>query len=320
MTTAIDYLPDLLSLDVTAGLVALDLRASWKAPANVGDAETYTLSVLDASNTSPIVITVAQGDLGVLDPRGPDPDHGYAGRVMHVVVAGVLGNTAANKLDAKTLRNEAWVAIALTPTTLALYDLDNSSGRLLASTGNGAYTGRGTVSKALVDGLILVGSEHIKEVSAAPRIVFVPKRTTYGPADARSSFTATAIADGEVDRERTDSTFRTVVWWYEVHVWGIAPPGTTNRIQRSFGACELLHHQVLRSAQSRCSGVFDLGAGAWIDQHDNAPQRVKFGHELVFQLGLSAPITREPVELSPIGTTVDAILSLQLAGDTPEET
>ena len=312
MTTSVDTLPDLLSLDVTAGLVFQGLRAPWRQGASLDDPATFTLNVLDASNTSPIVLTVASGDLGAIAPR--------EGRILHIVVAGVLGNTAANKLDVTNQRNEAWVGVVTSATTIALYDLDNSTGALIASTGNGAYAGGGTISKALVDGRILLGFEHVHELSSAPRIIMAPKRCTFGPRDIATSYTAAAIADGEVDRMRTEGSLATVMWWYEVHVWGFAwsAPATLRQV-RGFGSCELLMRQVIRSAHERCSRCYELGAGAWPDQHEDGPARVQFGHELIFQLGLSAPIPREPVLLSPAETTVDAILSLSLAGGEPEE-
>jgi hypothetical protein len=312
VSTSVNTLPDLLSLDITAGLVFQGLRAPWKQGASLGDAATFTLNVLDASNTSPIVLTVADGDLGAIDPR--------TGRVIHIVVSGVLGNTAANKLDEKNQRNEAWVGIITSPTTIALYDLDNSTGALIASTGNGAYASGGTISKALTDGCVLVGFEHVSESSAAPRIVFVPKRFTFDAKATQTSYTAAAFTDGEPERQRINESFRTVVWWYEVHIWGIDNQGAArDRLKKSFGTCELMMEQVLRSAQDRCSACYELGGGTWPDQYEGGPQRVKFGHEMIFQIGLSAPITREPLELSPVDTTLEMVLSLSLAGGAPEE-
>lgn len=310
--TSVDYLPDLLSLDVTAGLVRQGLRAPWRQGATLGSSPTFTINVLGASNTSPIVLTVADGDLGTIDPR--------EGREIHIVVAGVLGNTAANKLDVKNQRNEAWVGVITSPTTIALYDLDNSTGALVASTGNGAYTSGGTISKAFTDGRILLGFEHVEEASFPPRMIMVPKRCTFGPKSTATSYTAAAFSDGEPERMRTDGAFRTVTWLYEVHVWGIAwTASERTRLKRSFGSCELLMAQLIRSAQDRCAGCYELGAGGMPGQHLDGPQRVKSGHELIFQIGLSAPITREPLLLSPADTTVDAVLSIQVAGGTPEE-
>lgn len=310
---SIDVMPDLLSLDVTAGLVSQDLRAPWKQGTNVGDAATFEIDVLDASNTSPIIITVASGDLGVLDKR--------IGVVMHIVIRNVTGNTAANKFDDTNQRNEAWHAVVTSPTTLALYDLDNSTGRLLPSVGNGAYTGRGSISKAFTDARILLGAEYIEELSGAIRVVFVPRRTTYEARNIAGAWNASSLADGEHDRQRKTPSFRTAVEWYEVHIWGFDyfTSEPIERGRKSFGTCKLIEHQIIRSAQSRAATCYELGAGGFKDQDEDSPSRMKLGHDYVFQLGFPTPITREAVLLSPVGTTIDAALSLQLAGGTPEE-
>lgn len=316
---SVDLLPDLLSLDVTAGLVKQGLRAPWKQPATTGGPQTFTLPILNASNTSPIVLTIPANSL-----RTDDAVQGVApGLRLHVVVEGVGGNTAANKLDdPKSARNEAWVAVVVDATHLALYDLDNSTGERVDSQGSGAYTSGGTLSKALMEAKILLGQEHIKDNTFAPRIVMVPSRVTYEPATALSAFTVAALSEGEVDRIRLKDSIRTKVWWYRVHVWGIAAPGTVEGVKRSFGAVELLHDQIIRSAHSRFSGVSEtmqLNGGPWMSQGEGAPQRVQGGQELAFELGLSAPITREPLIFAADDADVDVTMLMQIAGGSPEE-
>lgn len=312
----IEVLPVFLSLDSTAGLVAQGLRAPWTGGVNAGDAAVYTLPVTGASNTSPIVITTTARLGGNSELR--------TGRVFHVVVAGVLGNTAANKLDAQTLRNEAWIAIVTSAegaatTTLALYDLDVSTGELVASTGNGAYTSGGTISKAYLDGQILIGQEYIGETSGAPRVVMVPKRCTYEPRSEASSWTVAAIADGEPDREELAPAIRTEWIWYETHVWGKGADTTASPASvQSFGVVQRMTHQLIRSAQNRCSGVFDLGNGVFLDQVEGAPQRLKYGHEYVFDIGLAVPVQRDAVEFAPEGTDMTATIQMQINGGEPE--
>jgi hypothetical protein len=302
----IECLAALLSLDVTAGLVAQGMRAPWTAGANVGDAAITTLAVTGASNTSPIVITVASGDLGVIAPR--------EGRVLHVVVAGVLGNTAANKLDTVNLRNEAWAAVVTSPTTLALYDLDSSTGEMVASVGNGAYTGGGTVSKAFIDGQILLGQEYVGELSAGPRVIFIPKRCTYGGRDEASSLTTSAIADGETEAEELSPAIRTRTIFFNVGCWAKGSTSTA-----SFGAVDRVADQIVRSANERTSGVFELGAGEYIDQAPDAPQLLRYGHGYGFELGIAIPIRRVAVEYAPDDTALDANISMQADGGEPEQ-
>lgn len=316
MAEPIEVLPVFLSLDVTAGLVASGLRAPWTAGANVGDSAVYTLPVTGASNTSPIVITTTAKLGGQGEVR--------TGRVYHVVVADVGGNTAANKVNSETLRNEAWIAIVTSAegaatTTLALYDLDVNTGELVASVGNGAYTSGGTISKAFLDGQILIGQEYIGETSAAPRIVMVPKRCTYEARAEASSWTQAARTEGEPDREELGPAIRTEWVWYETHVWGqrgatVAIPATV----RAFGMVQRMTHEIIRAAQTRCSGVFELGQGVFLDQIEGAPQRLKFGHEYVFDLGLAVPVRREPVEFAPEDTVFEPEISMQTGGNEPE--
>lgn len=305
-----EVLPALLSLDITAGLVRQGARAPWRAGAEVGDQPSFTIPILDASNTSPIVITVTASDLSVLSLR--------EGRVMHVVVAGVLGNGAANKLDPITLRNEAWVAIVTSAegsatATLALYDLDASTGALVSSVGSRAYTGGGTLSRGLIDGRVLIGREHTGDESAAPRIVFVPLRVTFGSRSEASPWTTSAIDEGEPDREELAQAIATKTVHYEVHVWGKGASSLS-----SFTATDLLYEQVIRSAHKRCAGVYELQSGDYLDQHENAPQRLKYGHEFVFTLGLSMPINDEAAEFGEGAITVETALTLQINGGTPE--
>lgn len=302
----IDAIPPLLSLDVTAGLVKAGLRAPWKQGVAVGDSPTYTLAVLDASNTSPIVITVPANSLTVSD----DAIGVKVGRIYHVVVAGVLGNTAANKLDPKPLRNEAWVAVALSATTLALYDIDESTGELVASTGNGAYTSGGTVSKAFLDGVIRVGREFVSENTAPPQVVFVPAFVEDLPGNMQGAFSAAAFASGEPDRQRLQGTFRGERLWYEVHVWA---GGAT------FGPAMLIKEQIERSCQGRAAGCWQIGRAKWTDQDPNELQRIKLAHWLSFTLGIDVPIPRDAVEFAPDPTVPGLAMKLQLNLETPEE-
>lgn len=308
---AIDAIPIFLSLEVTADLVRQGLRAPWRNGVGVNDPPVLTLDVLDASNTSPIVIRVPPNSLTVSDTAIGV----RTGRVFHVVVAGVTGNTAANKLDEKPLRCEAWIAVATSPTTLELYDLDPSTGDLVPSVGNGAYTGGGTVSKAFADGAILIGREHVNENSAPPRIVMVPATEEDLPAGTTSSFNAAAIAAGEVNRARLGPSFRAQRLWYETHIWG---PTTVEMGASTFGRTQLMKEAMLRAAQVRASGAWGVKMADWRDQHPDAEQRTKFGHWLVFGLGLDVPITRDAVEFAPDPLVLNLGLSLSLTDNAEE--
>jgi hypothetical protein len=307
----IDAIPPLLSLDVTAGLVKAGHRAAWRNGVAQGDPRVLTLDVLGASNTSPIVITVPANSLTVSD----DAIGVRTGRHYHVVVADVGGLTAANKLDAKPQRNEAWVAVATSPTTLALYDIDASTGLLVASVGSGqsdgVYTSGGTVSKAFADGLIRVGREFVAEQTSPPQVVFVPAFVEDLPGNMTGAFSAAAFASGEPERQRLLGTFRGQRLWYEVHIWAGGGVG--------FGPALLIKEQIQRSCQARAAGCWQIGRANWEDQHPSAPQRTKLDHWLSFTLGIDVPIPRDAVEFAPDPTTAGLTMALQLQTETPEE-
>ena len=314
MTFAVDALPDLLSLEVCAALVKAGLRAPWKNGAAVGDPQVFTLDVLGASNTSPIIVTVPANSFTVSDAAigVRTPDARFAGRVIHVVVSGVLGNTAANKLDPETLRNGAWHGVITSATTIALYDLDNSTGAPIASVGNGTYTGGGTLERALLDGRILKGREFVAEESFPPKIVFVPASLVDEPSGGGGAMNASAFADGEHEREQVQRSIRTQLHTWEVHCWGPAPGG-------AFGPTLALSEAVKRAAHKRGAAFWTSGRTDWRDQHQDAEQRVKAGHWLTFSLGLRFPLTLEAVELA--ASDLAPLLTLSLVADdgTPEE-
>ena len=99
------------------GLTMTDHGSGYTSPPSITIAD--STAVLDASNTSPIVITVAPG--ATLD-------------VMSVTIAGVLGNTAAN--------GQACAKV-LTTSTFALY---MDGGFTMPIAGNGAYVSGGTIT------------------------------------------------------------------------------------------------------------------------------------------------------------------------------
>lgn len=313
----INVLPDLLSLDITAGLVAQGIRAPWRGGATLYDPPIFELDVLDASNTSPIVVTLPAGGLAS-EGVGVRP-----GTILHVVISGVEGNTAANKTDPLTLRSEAWHAVVTSSTTLALYELDNSTGAPIASAGNGAYTGGGTCSKALVRARVLLGVEEVMDVPAGPRIVMVPRTIGHNPHDVGSSWDSSARADGEHARERLNPAKRSIQYSYLVMVWGKSFAPVDQEIgRRSLGVTEDIHKQVIRSAHKVTHGSYELRGGDWHSQAEGALERIKHGQELAFELVFGTPVQEEApttVELSPSDVTTLVELSMTVDGGQPEE-
>jgi len=284
----------LLSLDMTAALVASGRAVSSLA-----------LTVTGATNASPIVITTSS-------PHGILPGVSQA---HHVVVAGVAGNTAANNLDADGVTNNAWIAVALDDTRFALYRLD-PTGTLVPSSGNGAYTSGGTVSRAFTDGKALLGRQHIFELSYAPRVVFVPRGTGWGPKSVYSASRVAGYPSDEVRRQNQQRSIRTDEVQLEVHVWGVANPPDPNL---DFDETQALYQQVVRSAHALMPGTYELGPGTWPDQDEGASQQVKAGHEFVFGLSMGTPVLDKLLPYAPADVASQLAVNLQPADGSPPE-
>lgn len=301
---AIVAIRNLLSLHATTQLVHADWVAQWGAPG------TTSLTIVDATNTSPIVVTTLT-------------DHGFRPTtIAHVVIRGVEGNTAANNLDESPAQqsstsgmNCAWYAVSTGARTFALYSLDRT-GALVASTGNGAYTSGGTASKAFLDGLMLLGRRWIYAASFPPRVVLIPTSSAFD-----SKATANPVIDAaERQRMRAARSLRTDVKRFEVHVWGVGQMGAPTRDpDTDYTATEVLYEQVIRSAHLLGAGIYDLDAGQWADDAEGETQVQKAGHEYVFGLSFQSPITDRALEQAPNDVAPDWTTTLQPADGSPPE-
>lgn len=259
----------LLSLDVTTTLVS-------------GGYGLAALSIVGATNATPIVVTTSAA-------------HNVAVKA-HVVISGVLGNTAANNLDTDGVTNNAWHAVPVDATRLALYSVSRTTGAITPSVGSGAYTSGGTLRAALTDGRILLGREHVYEQSAPPRIVMIPVGGMWGPKSVANPSNVNGYPSAEVLRQNQQRSIRTENVNFECHVWGAA---STPDPENDFDATQVLYHQLVRSAHTRCAGVFDLSNGQWADQGAQATQITKSGHEFVFAMSLATPVLGKLLPLAP---------------------
>lgn len=301
---AIVSLRTLLSLHATTQLVHAGWAAQWGAPG------TTSLSILDATNTSPIVITTGS-------------DHGFRpSTVAHVVISGVEGNTAANNLDESPAQqsstsgmNAAWHAVSTGARTFALYTIDRT-GQRVASAGNGAYTSGGTIKKAFTDGMVLLGRKWLFTQSFPPRVVLIPTTSLF-----EAKATANPVITAAERRAMLASrSLRTDMKRFEVHVFGIAQAGAPTRDpDDDYTATEVLYEQVIRSAHLLGAGVHDLDTGQWADDADGETQVMKAGHEYVFGLSFQAPITDRTLEQAPADVAPDWTTNIQPAdGSDPE--
>lgn len=293
---AIVALRDLLSLHATTQLIHGGYRAQWGAPG------TNALTLTGATNASPIVVTTAT-------PHGV-----RSGTVAHVVIAGVVGNTAANNLDTATPQqsstsgmNRAWSAVSTGEYTLALYSVDPGTGQRVASTGSAAYVSGGTISKAFTDGLVLLGRRWVFTHGFPPRVVMIPKGSTF---DAKN-VADPRIASAESLRMRASRSIRSDVRRFEVQCWGVGEMGAATRDPDvDYTATEILYEQMIRSAHLLGAGVYDLDGGEWADDVDGETQVLKTGHEFTFGLSFGTPITDRALEQAPEG--VGPIVTTQL--------
>lgn len=318
----------LLSLDVTRGLVVdqnLGLGFSVAGSGGVGKTRfTRTgapapLAVIGASNTSPIVLTTAQ-------PHGIPPTRatGYPNE-LHAVVAGVLGNTAANAVDtnprSRTKGQNLGVQLIPTgPSTLAMYAPDYSTGLLSPVAGNGAYTGGGTITPALTAGRILVGREHCKYENAPsgmpPSINVVPVGNKFAaPGDRRVGHGAVGITAEARDEKkyRAIGQDKLVV---EVHSYGMADPPDP---LEDFDAAQRLYQQFLQSLHLLGCESFIDDEGSFVDQQPRETQLLKAGHYHVAKVTISTPLLEFGMPFVPTPITPAAITYMQLDdGSLPE--
>jgi hypothetical protein len=282
----IGALISLISLDVTKKLVAAGVVFS-------------TLSVVGASNVTPIVLTTSAPH------RLVRPSHG--------VVAGVAGNANANG---------TWVLTPTGASTLRLSSYD-AQGIPYAPSGSGSYTSGGTVKIAFPDGSILLGRRNMALATAvvSPRIVFVPvgspvwELDPYGgvpmPATlprARSSETAEQQAmmlQPQLITERSR---------FEVHVTGCSNPPDPDF--GDFDATQSLYHMLYASMYKLISPArAKVLVGKWTSQGEDTQTTLldSRGQKWVGVVEISQPVTESPLSFVPMSTVAEIIVSLPSA-------
>jgi len=282
----------LLSLDVTRGLVLAGLGQT-------------PIAITAATNATPIVLTTATAH-GVPLPQDGIP------QPAHFIVAGVLGTTSANNVDTQAHsftqgQSLAVQAVAITETTLALYNVD-ADGFLAPLAGDGPYVGGGTITAAFPDLSILMGREHVTEFSGPPRVVMVPVRSSFGPKSVYNRNTGNAPERAAQIAQRSIATENVL---FEVHCWGQSDPRDP---RFDFDATRAVAHQLIQSAHLISAGSYKITDGAWADQTVGAVQLLKAGHEFVFGLTLATPILDQALPYAPDDVAALPTTMLQLPG------
>lgn len=320
------FLAAVLSLDVTRQLVAAGYGLGYDTDAAAASADgtgRFTNVIRPTLGTPypPLAITGCTGN-GVPIVITTQYPHGVSNRGiggLSCIISGVTGNTAANNLatdpNSRTVGlNEGVLAVPLTPTTLALYgqDQDPASatvGQLIPLVGNGAYTGGGTVVPALTDGSILIGRENVREQSAPPRIVMVPKGIA-GWGVVPGAF-PNANRTGERHAQRQQRRTRTKSITFDVHVWGSR---NVPDAAYDFDICNAIQDAIVDSAWLLQATQEDPGPGVWDDQKERETQFIKAGHLLTFPMTFVVPVLDNLLPFIPSGSA----FSVTVQTTTPE--
>lgn len=304
------FLAAVLSVDVTRILVSMgyglgyDTDAASSSNDGVGR---FTNLMRPGTGTPypPLAITACTG-AGVPIVVTTQYPHGVSTRGiggLACIIQGVTGNTAANNIsedprDRTVGLPQGVLAVPLTPTTLALYgqEQDPASanvGRLVPLIGNGAWLGGGTVVPALTDGSILLGRENVREHSAPPRIVMVPRGADWSQ---RSNSIPNGNRRAEILAERSQRSVRTKRHAIEFHCWGQKQPPDA---AYDFDIAQDMADAVVDSAWLLFGQREDPSGGVWDDQKEREVQFIKAGHLFVFTLGIDVPVLDNALAFMP---------------------
>ncbi len=273
----------LLSLDMTRKLVTAGLVAS-------------TLVVIDATNTSPIVVTTST-------------PHGFV-RPAHAELAAIGGNDAANG---------TWVCTPTSSTTLTLSTFSMAGARV-PSVGSGAYSSGGTLKTAFPDGSILLGDRNVamQTAVATPRIVVVPLGSGGWVIDPYGGVIPPGILPRRLADETAEQRFmkrsrqlNTEPHRFEVHVTGCATPPDPDF--GDFDVTQAIYHSLYESMFNMISpDRARVLRGNW--------ERVGLdvrGQKWVGIVEIKQPVTDNPLSFIP--TSTDATIRVHLIGSSSSE-
>ena len=121
----------------------------------------------------------------------------------------------------------------------------------------------------------LVGEKHVFENGAPPRLVWVPGRDSFGPAE----------KGGTAPRQ-----LRTRIARFDVHVWGA-----------DFEATEALVNDTIAAIYLMTRGSFELSEGEWV----TAGELLAFGAVCILGVSFKIPVTEAPSTTKVVTTIVD---------------
>jgi hypothetical protein len=160
----------------------------------------------------------------------------------------------------------------------------------------------------LVDGAILLGSEHVAENSSPPRIVFVPTQSKFTNKNVKSPWTSTSAANRKVQ-----NNYRAILtdeFTFDVQCWGVAvPPNPAN----DYDATQVLYQQVIRSIHLLTVGNYEIEGGEW----DNETLTIALGRLFTLRVTFKTPVL-DALLGNPVDVKGIANMYIQEAGGSPE--
>jgi hypothetical protein len=143
---------------------------------------------------------------------------------------------------------------------------------------------------ALVDGKILLGSQHLAELSAAPRVVFVPTKSKFAPRDPTAKDLTSA--EGRLMIQQRPIASEIVV--FEVHCWG-----QSSTVDADYDITQALYQCIMMSLHDLCEGCYKVTDGKWTGSAGTATQLGRAGLEYVFGVEIATPVLDELLPYAP---------------------
>lgn len=168
----------------------------------------------------------------------------------------------------------------------------------------------------LTDGKILLGPQHIAEMSAAPRVVFVPIGSTLGPSQPSSSATNTQqVIDGDPlglnDGQRNRLLQRPIAndaVTFEIHCHGDVPSQEADP-DLAYDYAQALAHTTVLAVNQACGPLTDssweITNGVWRSSLKDAAKLNIDGQIFILQLRIHVPVLDVRENFVPTGTKLN---------------
>lgn len=155
----------------------------------------------------------------------------------------------------------------------------------------------------LTEGKVLLGRQWVQSQSAAPRIIFIPSDSKFGPRDQANPSQVALNPTAETWAQKAQRAIASDRVHFEVQCWGVTQPEPD--VDGDFTATETLYVAVMNSVRALSVGNCGWTDGVWADQKPDAAQLQKFGHLYVFGLWIGTPVIEQILPMATV-TTVRA--------------